>query len=113
MKIAPILTLTATITSRVQTGAVDVFGDPTWTTTTTSGVRCELQARQRTESTDGLSEMTDTTFECWLEPGTIIDADDQIAISGTTYDVIGTPWVARNPRTGNTEFVHCWLRKTI
>lgn len=102
----------ATITTRAQSGAIDSFGDPTFVESSTT-CRCEIQARQRSEADDGVSDTAETTFEGWFPPGTVIAHADRITAGGLTYEVVGASWRATNPRTGREDFVHAYLKRTV
>lgn len=108
MSIAGLLTLDCTITHRTASTA-DAYGDETSTTATVTTV-CELQQRQRSETTDP-GTIADSTWLLILPAGTTIGPGDSVTISGDAYEVHGEPWQARNPRTAVASHIEATVRK--
>ena len=108
MSIAGLLTLACTITHRTAS-TDDSYGDETTTTSTVSTV-CELQQKQRSETTDP-GTIADSSWLLILPAGTTLSAGDTVTISGDDYEVHGEPWAARNPRTATASHVEATVRK--
>lgn len=71
----------------------------------------ELQQQRRTEPGDQ-GELSDTTWALFLPAGTVIGTGDQVLCDGDTYEVVGAPWAARNPRLRVESHVEATLRRT-
>lgn len=71
----------------------------------------ELQQVRREEA-GGAGELSDTEWLLILPPDAEINTGDAISIEGRHYELIGDPWVARNPRTQAISHVECTLRRT-
>ena len=110
MSIAGLLTLDCTITHRTASTA-DAYGDETSTTATVTTV-CELQQRQRSETTDP-GTIADSTWLLILPAGTTIGPGDSVTINGDGYELIGEPWAARNPRTELASHVECTVKRVV
>lgn len=111
MSIAGLLTLDCTITSRTFDGTLDAYGDEIADETIVSTV-CELQQRQRSETSDP-GELAASTWLLILPAGTTIGPGDSVTINGDGYELIGEPWAARNPRTELASHVECTVRRTV
>lgn len=87
-------------------GSDDGYGNlvPTITEVETVG---ELQQVRREEG-----EVSDTHWLLILPADSEIDTGDAVSIEGRTYELIGDPWFARNPRTQLLSHVECTLRRT-
>lgn len=107
--LSQLLNRPCTITSRTASGEIDESGDETYTPTTVETV-CELQQRRRDEP-DAQGEFSDTDWLIFLPAGTAIDTSDTVTVDGVTYEVVGDPWPARNPRTQTVSHVEASLRK--
>lgn len=108
MSIAGLLTLSCSITHRTAS-TVDSYGDETSTTATVTTV-CELQQRQRSETTDP-GTIADSSWLLILPAATTIGPGDSVTISGDAYEVHGEPWQARNPRTAAASHIEATVRK--
>lgn len=97
MSLESLLTLTATITRRTQTGPTDRYNVPTWVTTTTTAP-CYREQTSATEDTVG-RETQEATHKVVFGPDMVIDGSDLVAIDGVTYEVIGPAQYVWNPRT--------------
>jgi hypothetical protein len=71
----------------------------------------ELQQVQRSEPV-AEGELSVTTWLLVLPAGTDIRTGDAVIAGGETYEVIGAPWAARNPRTRLESHVECSLKRT-
>lgn len=111
MSIAGLLTIDCTITSRTFDGTLDAYGDEIADETIVSTV-CELQQRQRSETSDP-GELAASTWLLILPAGTDVRAGDTVTVAGDDYELIGEPWEARNPRTAATSHIECTVRRTV
>jgi hypothetical protein len=97
-----------TIQHHTESGTADVYG------TDIPGVvdvkvLGELQQHSRDEAEGTLSQ---TNWILFLPPNTPIDTNDVVLVDNDAYEVIGDPWQAFNPRTGEFEHVEVSLRRT-
>jgi hypothetical protein len=97
-----------TIQHHTESGNTDVYGTdiPTVVEVNTVG---ELQQRSRDEAEGAISQ---TDWRLYLPAETPIDTNDVVQIDGQTFEVVGDPWQAFNPRTGEWEHVEVSLRRT-
>lgn len=110
MTLTSLLNRSCVIERRAGTGATNSYGDETTSTVSTSTV-CELQQRQRTESSvEG--EVSQTDWLLVLPAGTLIAHGDAVTVDGLDYEVHGDPWRARNPRTQAESHVEATVRRT-
>ena len=109
MDVTRLLTLTATITHVAHAGAADAYGNPT-ETTTTSTAAAEIQQTQRDEHTRD-ANVAEETWLLVLAPTATIDNTDRVSVGGVSYEVIGPPWRARNPRTGDVTHIEATVKK--
>ena len=110
MNPARLMTNTATITHvSPDASNPDEYGNPGETTTTTSAL-CELQQAQRDEEQDDTAVQTET-WNLYLVPTATIDGGDRVAVDGVTYEVIGPPWRARHPRSGDISHIEAPVRR--
>lgn len=111
MSLATLLNRACTITHRTfDPDVVNEFGDeiPTETPATTV---CELQQRQRSETSDP-GQVSKTEWLLILPAGTTIATGDTVTIDGLAYEVSGEPWPARNPRTQAASHVEATVCRT-
>lgn len=111
MTLTQLLNRTVTITRRSASGDIDEFGNEISTETNVATVG-ELQQTQRTEPA-AQGELSITTWLLVLPAGTSIDTGDAVIVDNHTYEVIGAPWQARNPRTQVASHVEATLRRTV
>lgn len=110
MNPARLMTNTATITHvDVDEDNPDEYGNPGEVTTTTTAL-CELQQTSRDEKQVD-SAVTSETWNLYLVPTAEIDAGDRATVDGTPYDVIGPPWRARHPRSGEITHIEATVRR--
>ena len=111
MTLAQLLNQTVTITHRTSSGQRDEYGSeiPTETNTATVG---ELQQTQRTEP-GAQGELGVSTFLLVLPANTSIDTGDTVTVDGDSYEVVGAPWHARNPRTQVESHVEATLKRSV
>jgi hypothetical protein len=108
-----LLNLTASVTRVVRDGTEDAFGDPTETTLTAT-YRCWLAQAGADEATVN-QDVQREDFALYLEAGASggIDGTDRVTVGGVEYEVVGPPWSAINPRTGQTTHVVATIRRTV
>lgn len=107
-----LLTLPCTIQNRATGAAQDGFGNPVLAA---SGepveTVMELQQQGRTED-DDRGQVGEATWLAIWPAGTTVDEYAQVTTGGATYEVVGPPWAARNPRTRQASHVEATLRRT-
>lgn len=110
MNPARLMTNTATIT-HVSPDAdnPDEYNNPGEATTTTTAL-CELQQKERDEAqTD--SGVQSETWNLYLVPTATIGGGDRVEVDDVTYEVIGPPWRARHPRSGDITHIEATVRR--
>jgi hypothetical protein len=97
-----------TIQHQTESGNSDAYGNdiPTKVDVNVLG---ELQQRSRDEAEGTVSQ---TNWILFLPANTPIDTNDVVLVGGESFEVIGDPWQAFNPRTGEFEHVEVSLRRT-
>lgn len=108
----PLSTLLNTPITIIQRGNADedTFGRRNSNETPVETVG-ELQQTQRSEpNTEG--EFSDTSWLLILPADTSIDTGDAVEADGQTFEVVGAPWEARNPRTQAPSHIEVTLRRT-
>jgi len=105
-----LMTNTATITHvAANPASPDEYGNPGESTTTTTAL-CELQQKERDEEqTD--SHVQGETWNLYLVPTATIDGGDRVEVDDVTYEVIGPPWRARHPRSGEITHIEATVRR--
>lgn len=104
----PLMTQTATITPQAGT---DAYGDPL-PAGTPFDVACWLFQTRRDEKRTIVGEdMQAETWTLYLPPGTTVDGNDNVAVDGVTYEVVGPPWPAFNPRSRKVTHIEATLRR--
>lgn len=110
MPISELLTRTATITHKTEGEEVDAYGNEIPVTEETS-VTCEIQQTKRSESAEG--EVSDTHWLGVFPVYTDLDTGDTVKAEGIgTLELVGAPWVARDPETGVLSHIEATLRRT-
>lgn len=100
----------ATLVIRVDSGEVDDYGNAVLSETTVETV-AELQQRRRDEP-EGQGETSETDWVLFLPAGTALTTADTVTVEPLgTFEVVGDPWPARNPRTRVESHVECSVRK--
>lgn len=76
--------------------------------------RCWIEKRKRAEEEPGQEgELSDTLWAGYFEAGVDLRTGDAIVIDGQgKYELVGDPWEAINPRTGQASHVEANLRRT-
>lgn len=90
------MTLDCTITKVEQTGAVDDYGNPTDVETTLE-TTCWLHQSMRDEASTNANTQEET-WRIYLPPTVDVEGFDRAAVAGVTYEFVGPPWRAFNPR---------------
>lgn len=114
MRPARLFPSTITVHHVTQDGPADEMGDPTEETTTTTVQRgafvWQVQRSDETGNTDVQSDEWRGALRRTLAG--LVDGGDRIEVEGSTFEVEGPPWPARNPRTNRIEFLEVTLRRT-
>lgn len=110
MSITSLINRTCTIVSRSAGGDVDEYGGEVLTETSTTTV-CELQQR-RADERELQGESSDDRWIAFLNPDEEIETADILIVDGQKFEVVGDPWVARNPRTRENSHIEVQLRRT-
>ena len=109
MSLTNLINRPCTITTGIET---DDFGiDPDPATPAPVTTVCELQQRQRGENADD-GEVSWTDWIAFFPVGTLIDTADTVTVDGHNYEVVGEPWVARNPATEADSHIEATLWRT-
>jgi len=104
VSLATLLTRTATITSRTQSGPPDEDNVPTWVETTTTAA-CYLEPISSAEATlDQNTEIGDHLAV--FAPEVSLDGSDSITVEGHVYEVIGPPRRFNTPRGPHHQEIH-------
>jgi hypothetical protein len=103
----------ATIVRRSADGGEDEYGNPTDGTEEVATV-CEVQKAQRAdEEPDDGGEVSDTRWTGFFPAGTELNTGDAVRVEGIgTLELVGDPWVVRNPRTQSFSHLEVPLRIT-
>ncbi len=110
MSLTDLLNRPMTLVQRVDMGDTDDYGN-TVPTETRVEVLGELQQISRDEPDDA-GETSDTRWTLFLLAGTSVKTGDAVICDGETFEVVGDPWHARNPRTGVESHIQATLRRT-
>lgn len=110
MTLSALLNRSVTLIRRLPSVDTDVYGNeiPGEDLVETVG---ELQQRRR-EEPGGAGEVSETDWLLVLPAGTDLRTGDAVEVDGMLYELIGDPWAARNPRTGEESHVEATLRRT-
>lgn len=104
-----LMTQECTIAHLTPNGA-DEYGLAPTSDVANTTAKCWLHQTMRTEKT----VEADTQIETWqlyLPPGTTVDGSDHVTVDGDTFELIGPPWSAFNPRLQRVTHIECTLRK--
>lgn len=93
MSFDSLLTQTAIIKHRAQSGTADAYNTPAWVESATTAPTY-VSSPSATEVGPAAVGMHRALFA----PDVAIDADDLIVVDGTTYEVVGIPRKKWNPR---------------
>lgn len=110
MTLTDLLNRPVTIIHRSASGSTDAYGNdvPDETLTATTG---ELQQVRRDEP-GGEGETSRTDWLLILPAGTLLRTGDAVIVDGQEYELVGDPWIARNPRTRLTSHIEATCRRT-
>lgn len=110
MSLASLLNRNLTIIRRTTSEDADDYGNeiPDEGAIETVG---ELQQRRRDEPA-GEGELSVTDWLLILPAGTLLRTGDQAIVDGQEYEVVGDPWIARNPRTQAVSHIEATVRRT-
>lgn len=101
-----------TIQRHADSGNIDDYGNEIPTVTTVE-VLGELQQPSRSGARgEAEGTISQTDWILFLPANTPIDTNDVVVVDGQSFEVIGDPWNAFNPRTGEFEHVEASLRRT-
>jgi len=89
------LTESATLV-RTSSAVPDAEGNPTATTTQVE-LMCRL-AQSRTSDDETEGDRRATTLRLYLPPDVVLDGSDRVVKDGRTFEVEGSPYLARTPR---------------
>ena len=110
MPLSTLLNRPCTIIRRSESEDLDAHFNPILEEVEVQTV-CELQQQRRDEPGDH-GELSDTRWLLILPAGTAIDTGDGVVVDGDTYEMVGDPWPARNPRTQEESHIEATLRRT-
>lgn len=113
MSIQTLLNRPCQIVRRTASTTEDAYGNLIPDETITSAV-CELQPRAQSQSSEPgmLGEVSDTHWVIFLLPGETLRTGDSVIVDDETYEIVGDPWRARNPRTQQFEHIEAPARRT-
>lgn len=100
----------ATVIQRSASGQKTRFGDSVRTESAVQTL-CEIQQKRRDEPAQE-GELSDSDWNLFFLPGTDLSSGDAVVVDGEEYELVGEPWVARNPRTGHVSHIECTARRT-
>lgn len=111
MSLADLLNRPVTVLQR-STGddVVDEYGNAIADTVTIETVG-ELQQCRRDEPA-GAGELSVSDWLLVLPAATLIRTGDAVVVDGQVYELVGDPWIARNPRTQTVSHIECTVRRT-
>lgn len=110
-----LMTLPCTITHVAQDGAVDVYGNPTDTTTTTvltGSPGCWIEQVRRSEDTVDKDQQVGQ-WHGYFPPAVELDGSDRVEALGDVYEVDGPPWPAWNPRLRRVTHIEATLARVV
>lgn len=108
--LAQLLNRPCTILRRSESGSEDDYGNEIPDEQQVETV-CELQQRSRQEPGNE-GELSDTSWLAIFPAGTELDTGDGLLVDDQKYEMVGDPWIARNPRTRAVSHVEATLRRT-
>ena len=104
-----LMTMACTITPMNVSG-VDEYNDDVLGAGAPVSATCYLNQTSRDEQTAG-DNTQQQTFAVYLPPTITIDANDRITVGADTFEVIGPPWKAYNPRDRRVTHIELTARK--
>jgi hypothetical protein len=109
--ISTLINRPCTITRRLAEGDEDGYGSDRAAETELETV-CELQQARRDEGA-AHADLSQTTWLLFFRPGVPLRSGDAVTVEGETYEIIGDPWVARDPLTRRDSHVEATARRTV
>lgn len=106
-----LMVLTGTLTRVTQDGTKDRYGDPAENPGGPETVKCWLYQTARDEHT-ATDNTQDQTADLWLPAGTDPTGLDRIEVNGVTWQFVGPPLQAMNPRSGAVSHIEATVRAT-
>lgn len=91
-------------------GTTDAHGAEVVTETSVDAL-CELQqtsANERGES----GEVSDDAWRLFFAAGTDLSTASAVVVDNEIYEIVGTPWTVRNPRTQVDSHIEVKARRT-
>lgn len=107
MAVGNLITQSCTILRR-SSGEIDAYGNETTVTAQLQTV-CALQQTSSSEQ-DNMGEVSSADYHLFLNSGEAIGTGDAVQVGSATYELIGAPWVAFNPRTGSESHIEAKVR---
>lgn len=114
MSVSQLLNRDCTVISRSFSGGEDAYGNEVPEEALVSTV-CELQPRARERAQgerNDQGEVSDDLYTAFFAPDEDLTTADAIVVDGFTYELVGSPWVARNPRSQVTTHIEVTVRRT-
>jgi hypothetical protein len=111
------LTQTGTLVLLASTGAEDEYGNPTDDASDPVTVRCFVSTTRggtllTGEDESGLAQTLVESLVVYIEPDAEVTGHARLTVDGATYEVIGPPFHAYNPRTRTPEYWEATVRRT-
>ena len=106
--LARLLTRPCTLVRRVPSDP-DVYGDPTWSEAHTDTL-CYAEQSVASEPSDPHYQADE--WRVLLDSTAVVDGLDAVVIDGLRFEVIGPPWMAKDPRTNADHHVELRARRT-
>lgn len=88
----------------------DKYGNPLTDAETIDTV-CELQQRTRGEDA-GADEFSETMWALFFLPHEELDTEATVTVDGHVYELVGEPWIVRNPRTHQVSHIEATAKRT-
>lgn len=98
-----LINLDGLLTKVTQDGPPDECNNPTATTETVAA-KCWYELERATEDTVN-TDLQSETHRLYFRAGTDVTGFDSLAVNGHTFHILGPPWEAINPRTGEASHI--------
>jgi hypothetical protein len=106
------MNIPVTILTRTADGDEDVYGNPTEETVESDGVCWYHQGTSggqskgdRAEESGGLTELSTDWWTFYFPADTDVTARSAVTVPDGTFELVGEPWKAVHPRTGDVEYI--------